>query len=149
MQRLVLAVMVVASCLLFSCQPYGKKVEITDNLEVYVKGDATKEEGKKLGEYIATLDSTNTNQKSLQLTKQGEAYTVRLVIPEEHINDASLNESFQALQYVIKENVFPGKNVSLILTDDQFNDKKTVEEVTEEPLEETTEETQPADSTIQ
>jgi hypothetical protein len=149
MQKILLVVVVVATCLLFSCKPYGKKVEITDNLEVYVKGEATEDDGRKLGEYIATLDSTNSNQKSLQLTKQGEAYTVRLVIPEEHINDATLNDSFEALQYVIKENVFPGKEVTLILTDDQFNDKKTVAKVTDEPLDDALEETAPTDTSAQ
>lgn len=134
MKKLVLSAMVVmCGLLLFSCQPYGKKVKINDHLEVYVKGEATEEEGKKLGNYLATLDSSNTNQKSIQLTKEKDNYTVRLVIPEEHLNNKELEGSFQALQYLVKENVFPGKNVKLVLTDNEFNDKKQVQELTDIP----------------
>ncbi|WP_207492167.1 hypothetical protein [Aridibaculum aurantiacum] len=150
MRKIVVAALaLLVSVTIISCQQYGKKVKINEHLEVYVKNQATEEEGKKLGEYIATLDSSNTNQKSVQLSKDSSIYTVRLVIPEEHLKNNELDESFQALQYLIRENVFPGQTVRLVLTDDKFNDKRTVEELQDFSDEEETEDAGAnADSTV-
>ena len=123
------ALIVLIGLTLFSCNPHGKSVRINDHLEVFIKNDASEEEGKKLGDYIAALDSTNKNDKSVQLTKDAEVYTVRVVVPDVAVNDAELMPSFQALQYLIKENVFPGKTVKLVLSNDDFKDKKTVTEL--------------------
>lgn len=150
MRRIVLACLVLLTSFSFySCQPYGKKVQVNDHLEVYIKKDATEEEAKKLGSYIASLDSSNTNEKSVQLSKENNVYTVRLVIPEESLKDKTLEDSFSALQYLIKENVFPNQTVKLILADDEFKDKRAVQEMAASPEEESAAEALPADSTQQ
>jgi len=142
MRKVLLCAMVVVSTLAFtSCNSYGKKVKINDQLEVYAKKDATEAEAKKLGDYLSTLDNQNKNEKSFQLEKEKDAYTVRMVVPEEVVNQKEMESSFQALQYLIKENVFPGKTVKLILTDNTFNDKKTIAEMAMPPAEETAPET--------
>ncbi len=128
MKKWILPAFTLMAVALFGCNGYGKKVTINDHLEIYVKNDATEKEGRTLGEYIATLDSSNANQKSIQLSKESDVYTIRLVIPEEHVNNAGLEPSFQAVRDLVRQNVFPGKNVILILTDYKFNDKKTVAE---------------------
>ncbi|MDB5192694.1 MAG: hypothetical protein JWQ96_2257 [Segetibacter sp.] len=130
MRKTILAALIITATTLFaSCTNYGKKVKINDHLEVYIKKDATEEEGKKLGEYLQSLDTENKNQKSIQLQKENDLFTVRLVVPDDALKNTELESSFQALQMLIKENVFPGKTVRLILSDDKFSDKRTVKEL--------------------
>jgi hypothetical protein len=136
MKNLVLQVMLAFSLLGFvGCEPYGKKVKINDQLEVYAKRDATEDEAKKLGDFLQTLDSENKNEKSFQLEKDKDVYTIRMVIPEEALKNNELEGSFQALQLLIKDSVFPGKTVKLILADDQFKNRKAIPEMTSVPTE--------------
>jgi hypothetical protein len=136
MKNIVLQVILAFSLLGFvGCEPYGKKVKINEQLEVYAKRDATEAEAKKLGDYLQSLDTENKNQKSFQLEKDKDVYTIRMVIPEEALKNNELDESFQALQLLIKENVFPGKSVKLILADDQFKNRKAIPEMTSLPTE--------------
>jgi hypothetical protein len=139
MKKLFLPVLLAFSLFTFiGCQSYGKRVKINEHLEVFAKKEATEEEAKKLGEYLQTLNTENKEQKSIQLEKEKETYSVRMVVGEDALKDKQLEASFSALQYLIKENVFPGKTVKLILTDDSFNDKKTVPEMSTVPSDEST-----------
>ena len=106
---------------------YGKKIKISDRTEIFIKQDATEAEAKKLGNFIDSTWEEQTNDKSFQLTKAGGNYTVRMVVDENKIkNDTTLDISFQAIQFLIEEEVFKGSKVSLILTDNKFRDIKTV-----------------------
>ena len=106
---------------------YGKKVKISDHTEVFIKNDATEEDAKKLGKYIDSSWKEQTNAKSFQLSKDSGNYTVRMVVDEDKVkNDTTLDVSFQAIQFLIEDQVFKGRKVTLILTDNKFNDIKTV-----------------------
>ena len=109
-----------------SCNTYGKKVKISDHLEVYLKGDnVTEAEAKKLGTYIDTLWKDAKNDKSFQLSKDSGQYVVRMVVDEKkYKEDPSLSASFTALQILFETQVFTGSKVKLILTDNTFNDLK-------------------------
>ena len=149
MRKLVLAGLIVATIVFAGCQPYGKKVKINENMEVYVKGEATEEEAKKLGDYIASFDPSGTNHKSIQLSKDSGIYTVRFVVAENDATDMSMDDSFRAVRELIKENILPGQQVRMILTDDKFNDKRIVEEGPSDsgmPPDTTTPGTQPIDT---
>lgn len=134
MKKPLLAVLFLLTASLYACRPHGKRITITDQLEVYIKGEATEEEGRLLGEYIATLDSSNKNEKSIQLTKDSSLYTVRMVVPQENLADKELQPAFEALFFLVKENVFPGEKVRMILTDEEFKDKREVAEMADLPL---------------
>lgn len=110
-----------------SCSTYGKKVKISDRVEVYMKGDGvTEAEAKKLGTYIDTLWKEQTNMKSFQLSKDSGQYVVRMVVDEEKLKaDTSLNVSFMAIQILFETQVFPGDKVKLVLTDNAFKDIKS------------------------
>jgi hypothetical protein len=105
---------------------YGKKVNINDNIDVYIKGDkVTESDARKLGDFVATTYKEHTNKKSFQITKDSGQYVIRMVIDEEKVKkDSSINVSFMALQYLFELQVFPGNKVKLILTNDQFKDVK-------------------------
>jgi len=106
---------------------YGKKVKVSDNTEIFIKNDATEAEAKKLGNYFDSTWKEQTNKKSFQLSKDSGNYTVRMVVDEDKVkNDTTLDVSFQAIQFLIEEQVFKGSKVTLILTDNKFNDIRTV-----------------------
>ena len=110
----------------FSCtSPYGKRVEINKEIEIFIKNGATEEEARKLGTYIDTSWTSSNNKISFLLSKDSGFYTVRMVVDENKIKaDSTLDGSFRAMQYLIEEQVFKGNKVKLILTDDRFNDIK-------------------------
>jgi len=110
----------------FSCtSPYGKRVEINNEIEIFIKNGATEEEARKLGTYIDTSWKSSNNKKSFQLSKDSGFYTVRMVVDENKVKaDSTLDVSFRAIQFLIELQVFKGNTVKLILTDDKFNDIK-------------------------
>ena len=121
---LVLSTLLFASC---DMAGYGKKVKVSDQTEIFIKNDATEAEAKKLGNYFDSTWKEQTNKKSFQLSKDSGNYTVRMVVDADKVkNDTTLDISFQAIQFLIEEQVFKGSKVTLILTDNKFNDIRTV-----------------------
>lgn len=115
------------ACNIFS--PYGKKIKINDTLEIYIKGDSTTEaDAKKLGNYIAETWKESKNDKSFQLIKDKNSYTIKMVVNEKKFTtDSTLDGSFKLLRMLIEEQVFNGSVVKLVLTDSNFADFKTYE----------------------
>jgi hypothetical protein len=139
--KIYLVSLLMFSAVLFaSCDSgYGKKVKVSDHTEIFIKNDATEEEAKKLGNYIDSTWKDQTNDKSFQLSKDSGNYTVRMVVDENKVKaDTTLDVSFQAIQFLIEDQVFKGSKVTLILTDNKFNDIKTVQSnpslFTDQPL---------------
>jgi len=122
------AAMFLASCNLYSS--YGKAVKINDSLAIYIKGDSTTEaDAKKLGNYLANLWKGDQNHKSIQLLKDTNGYTIKMVADEQVLKeDASLIPAFAIVRSLIAENVFKGSSVILTLTDDKFKDIKTFDD---------------------
>lgn len=106
----------------------GKKIKVSDRTEVYIKNDATEADARKMGNYFDSTWKEQTNEKSFQLSKDSGNYTVRMVIDTTgYEKDSSLNESFMAIQFLIQDQIFKGSKVKLILTDNKFNDFKTID----------------------
>jgi len=126
MKRIILPLLLL-TIVFASCSSYGKRVKISDHVEVYMKGDSVKEsEAKKLGTYIDTLWKDQTGMKSFQLSKDSGEYVVRMVVDEKKLKeDSSLNVSFMAVQILFETQVFPGDKVKLVLTDNTFKDLKS------------------------
>ncbi|HEY0355697.1 MAG TPA: hypothetical protein VGC29_05810 [Flavisolibacter sp.] len=134
--RKILLCAVAVSVLLTSCDlfgNFGKKVEINEKNHVYYKGDGvTEDDAKKLGNYFVEAGAFDgKEEKSIQLSKDGDAYVVRLVIKEDVINKE--RERYETIfwywQDLISENVFEGKKTKVILTDDKFKDLVTLDEM--------------------
>ena len=134
--RKILLCAVAVSVLLTSCDlfgNFGKKVEINEKNHVYYKGEGvTEDEAKKLGNYFVEAGAFDgKEEKSVQLSKDGDAYVVRLVIKEDVINKE--RERYETIfwywQELLSENVFDGKKTKVILTDDKFKDLVTRDEM--------------------
>ncbi len=105
---------------------YGKKITISERIEVFIKNDATEADAKKMGNFFDSTWKELTNKKSFQLSKDSGNYTVRMVVDADKVKkDSSLDVSFWAIKFLIEEEVFKGSAVKLILTDDKFTDIKT------------------------
>jgi carbamate kinase len=105
---------------------YGKKITISERIEVFIKNDATEADAKKMGNFFDSTWKELTNKKSFQLSKDSGNYTVRMVVDAVKVKkDSLLDVSFWAIKFLIEEEVFKGSAVKLILTDDKFTDIKT------------------------
>ena len=112
---------------LISCNDYGRKVKINDNLEIYVKGGGvTEQDIQKLGKCLTELSGNSKNQKSLQLSKDSGKYEVKMVVdPEKMKSDSVMDKSFTALKTLMETQVFNNQPVRLTITDDHFKDLKS------------------------
>jgi hypothetical protein len=113
--------------LLVACNDYGKKIKINDSVEVYVKGkDVSENDAKRLGDYLAKLSADSKNQKSLQLSKDSGKFVVRMVVDEERMKEDSVSDvNFLALKALVETEVFSGKPIKFVLTDNRFKDFKS------------------------
>lgn len=118
--------------LLTSCDDFGKKVSIGKN-EVYYKGDgATEPDAKKLGDFLKKAEYFNDSAtKSVQLTKQNDAYVVRLVVDKDKIdlNDQTQKNLFWIMQSEISEGAFGGAKTKIILSDEKLKDIQPIEDL--------------------
>lgn len=118
--------------LLTSCDDFGKKVSIGKN-EVYYKGDgATEADAKKLGDFLKKAEYFNDSAtKSVQLTKQNDAYVVRLVVDKDKIdlNDQTQKNLFWIMQSEISEGAFGGAKTKIILSDEKLKDIQPIEDL--------------------
>jgi hypothetical protein len=132
MKRLI--IFCTAMCLLSSCEFFKSdnenKVKISDQLEVYYSGEATKEEAKALGDFLEENEMVNTEENTtVKLNKEDEEYEVRLAYDEEKYEENKEGYLFTFSKYPsqISKNVFDGETTSLILTDDKFEDVEVVQ----------------------
>jgi hypothetical protein len=113
-----------------SCSNYGKKVTFEGTKgEVYYKGDGvTEADAKKLGDYLKTIDYiNNSKESSFQLTKKDGDYLLKLVINKAVYDSIKgLDQSYKALGVLVSQKVFDGKKVDIGLTNDVFEDFKTI-----------------------
>jgi hypothetical protein len=125
--RKLLLILIPIATLIVSCSNYGEKVKINDKIEVYLLGDSvTEADAKALGNYIVSLDKENKNEKSFQLSKESGVYIVKMPVDQSQVKiDASMDASFTALRMLFELEVFKGKDVSLVLADNQFKPFKT------------------------
>lgn len=109
---------------LVSCTNYGDKVK-EDNIEVYYKGDISKDLAQKTARIINWIDENSPNptaQKSFQLLKGDGKFTCKMVVAnakKEEV-DKMPPTSFQAIANILCDSVFAGTPVDLDLTDNKF-----------------------------
>ena len=124
MKKILPALLIGMIGLFVACNPYGKKITINDNTEVFLKGDsATENDARKLGNFVVSTWKESTNKKSFQLSKEKNIYIVKMVVNEEKLKTTpGIELSFMALRMLIEENVFKGSQVKFVLTDNTFKD---------------------------
>jgi hypothetical protein len=134
--KVLLLLVLTASTLIIACSGEGEKVTINEKSDVFLKDGATKEEGQKLGSFLLQNNYfDNATDKSVQLSKENDAYVVKFVVNEEKLkNDEEAILGFRFFQTLIKDSVFAGKPTKLFLTDAKFNVLKPVKEFSHEEL---------------
>lgn len=111
-----------------SCNNFGKKIKIEGTRgEIYYKKGVTKEEAIKVGNYLKKEGYFSEDKPaSIQLTKQGEDYTVRLVYNKDYYNKTpALDEIFKKGGVEMSKELFNGKKVNVALADKYMKDFKT------------------------
>lgn len=110
---------------------YGKKVRINDKSYVFIKNDATEDEAQKLGGFlIANKFFNDQTEKSVQLQRENDLYTLRFPVDEDEIKANPRGEdTFQYMQMRLRDSVFGGRSVRVILADHNFKDIKTISEL--------------------
>ncbi len=98
---------------------YGTKIK-TGNIEVYSKGDISKEEASLLAAFLDNIDGDAPYIKSFQADKnQDGVYIVNMVSPPDR--SATLPEKeFYVLAGLLADSVFNGATTLLQLTDESF-----------------------------
>ncbi len=109
----------------------GKKVRINDKSYVFIKNDATEDEAQRLGGFLIANKFFNDNtEKSVQLQRENDLYTLRFPVDEDEINANPNGEAnFQYMQMRLRDSVFGGRSVRVILADHNFKDIKTISEL--------------------
>ncbi len=128
MKKIMLSLLVVVA--LTACSNHGKKVKIEGTkAEVYYKGDGvTEDDAKKTGEFLKSVSLFNSGKEaSVQLTKEGEEYTIRLVYDKDVADTLKgLDDAFKLIAAQASKEVFGGKKVNIALANKTFKDYKTI-----------------------
>ena len=110
---------------------FGERVKISDELEVFYKGDATEEEAKALGEYLEeeSLIKAVSGTASIQLDKEEDAYTVRIVYNKEAYeeNSEAYLFTFSSWPQLVSKKVFKGDDTEVMIADEKFKEVEEVE----------------------
>jgi hypothetical protein len=103
-----------------SCNSYGDKLNINDKSEVYYKEGASKEDAKKLGDYLLKNNYFDTkSQKTVQLTKTKDTFNVKFVVDKTLAEKeaSSIESTFTAFGMLLSLQVFDGKPTKVKLAD--------------------------------
>lgn len=118
------------SLVFVSCANHGKKIEIEGTkTELFYKGDGvTESDAKKTGDLLKSkFIKTSDKEASMQLTREGDAYTLRLVYDKDIYKTLEgVDDEFKTLAAWLSKDVFSGKKVNIALADDHFKDWKTI-----------------------
>ncbi|MGB3154189.1 MAG: hypothetical protein WBB06_06305 [Chitinophagaceae bacterium] len=138
MKKIMLGLLVMVA--LTACTNYGKKVKVDGTKsEVYYKGDGvTETDAKNTGEFLKKVFFTGDKAASVQITKEGEEYTIRFVYNKSVYDTLKgAEDEFKIIGVKASKEVFGGKKVNIALADDHFKDFKTIpyDEATAKSLE--------------
>lgn len=112
-----------------SCSNFGKKVKIDGTkTEVYYKGEGvTESDAKKTGGFLKDIFITADKEASLQLTREGETYTLRFVYDRKAYDTIKgAEDEFKLIGARVSKEVFGGKKVNIALANSRFKDFKTI-----------------------
>jgi hypothetical protein len=127
MKRIFLFLLIAVS--LAACTNYGKKFKVEGTKgEIYYKGDGlTENDAKKTGEFLKQQFFTPDKAASVQLTKEGDEYTIRFAY-DKTVYDTlkGVVDAFKIMGVKASKEVFGGKKVNIALANRSFKDYKTI-----------------------
>ena len=124
---LTFALIAFVSIAFISCSNYGEKEEF-NGTEVYYKGEITKDQATKLGNFLVSSEFADGRKKSVQLVKNEENgnYIFRMVTNEKAQKEKTYEILFKALAMQISDSVFQGKPVDVDVCNDTFESVKYI-----------------------
>lgn len=102
-----------------SCSRYGDRV-VFNNTEIYYTHKDLEDYANKLGDYLLKTGFADGKKKSLQLDMKKDIYIVKMVIAPESQNADWLKEGLMEFSKELIQNVFDGKMVVAVATDENF-----------------------------
>lgn len=110
---------------LAGCTNYGTKLEFNKG-ELYYTDKVTEAQAKKLGNYLVEAKFFNGEEKSVQLTKEGETYQFRYPVKEGFEKDTNYAKTAASFGATLSKDLFEGKPVEIHMTDDMLKTVKVV-----------------------
>jgi hypothetical protein len=110
---------------LAGCTNYGTKLEFNKG-ELYYTEKVTEAEAKKLGNFLVEASFFNGDEKSVQLTKEGETYQIRYPVKEGFEKDANYEKTAAFFGAALSKELFDNKPVEIHMTDDGLKTVKVV-----------------------
>jgi hypothetical protein len=122
------------SCTLFlfaSCNRFGKKIKISDRTDIYMRDNSvTEAEARLFGNYIDGIYQSEYARR-FQIGKDSGVYNIRMIVDKAEIErNPALDQSYMALRFLIQTKVFPSSKVKLMLSNDEFQEYKTIKDTT-------------------
>lgn len=113
---------------LVSCgEDYGTKLQY-DKTEVYYTDKVTETKAKSLGDYLEETGFTEGDEtKTVQITKDGDVYQLRMVVKESYLEDDEYAETVAYYAYCISKDVFDADKVEIHLCDENLKTLKVIE----------------------
>jgi len=88
----------------------------------------TEAEARLLGNYIDGVYQSEYARR-FQISKDSGIYNIRMIVDKgEFERNPALNQSYMALRFLIQTKVFPSSKVKLMLSNDEFQEYKTIKD---------------------
>lgn len=119
-------ILFVVSLIFFcGCSPYGEEVNY-NNLQIFYKDGASKEEASRLGDYLIRAGFSNEKQHkvTIQLTRTNDRYQYRMVGKPGAINDPENVKLFHRMASELSNDVFDNAIVEVHICDDRLKTLK-------------------------
>jgi hypothetical protein len=104
---------------------HGTRLEFNGG-ELYYTRAVSEAEAKKLGDYLVKAKFYDGNPKTVQLTKTGSVFEVRMVVKPGVDRDPHYLKVSQAVCAELSANVFDNAEVKVHLCDDRLNTLRVV-----------------------
>lgn len=108
-----------------ACDNYGELVEKNKG-EVYYKDPITKQQAESLANYLYEIGYFDGNEKSVQLLKDGDNFTVNFVVKQGAADKKENVDLFKSFSPLLSYGVFDGALVNIAMCDDHFKTLKFI-----------------------
>lgn len=116
---------IACAALLAAC--HGKQVKIGENGEMFYKSPVTKAQAKAIGVYFKSSGLFDDGKrKSIKVTKSGDVFQLRFVVPRAKGSAASAIKSLKLMSGLISHQVLGGNKIELHFADKYFKTWKTI-----------------------
>lgn len=105
--------------------PYGTRIQLNHESELYYTKEVSKTEADKLAAFLNDKYVTSGKPATVQLTKPNGVYQVRFVIDQSKLQEAEL--PFLATGYLMSTQVFDNQPLEVHLCDTNVKTVKTID----------------------